>query len=319
MFLPFRRNIFLSRKQTIFTEFPYLYTYFNKDPALATTTIRIGGVPEHFNLPWHLAMEDQAFRDEGIQLMWKDYYGGTGAMTRALREDEADICILLTEGIITDIIKGNPSKIISQYVTTPLIWGIHTSVKNELRAYIDIFDKKYAISRFGSGSYFMPIIDAHSQGKKIQEDQFVVINNLDNAITSLTNLETDVFYWEKFTTKPQVDRGILRRVGEFPTPWPCFMIAATDRILKKSPEAIVKMLRIIHRYCDRFMETESAIDQISLKYMLLPEDVEEWYHRTEWATNGWVNNKMFKNVIFNLKVAGIIEPETEIPSLVWKR
>ena len=33
-------------------------------------------------------------------------------MNQALREGEADICILLSEGIIADILQGNPSKII---------------------------------------------------------------------------------------------------------------------------------------------------------------------------------------------------------------
>ena len=29
--------------------------------------IRIAGVPEHFNLPWHLAIEEGAFSDRGIE------------------------------------------------------------------------------------------------------------------------------------------------------------------------------------------------------------------------------------------------------------
>ncbi|MGA9239513.1 MAG: ABC transporter substrate-binding protein, partial [Robiginitalea sp.] len=28
--------------------------------------IEIAGVPEHFNLPWHLAMDEGAFRERGI-------------------------------------------------------------------------------------------------------------------------------------------------------------------------------------------------------------------------------------------------------------
>ena len=85
------------------------------------TKVRIGGVPEHFNLPWHLAMEKGKFAELGIEVEWISFPGGTGAMTRALREGTVDICILLTEGIISDILKGNPSKIISQYIKTPLV------------------------------------------------------------------------------------------------------------------------------------------------------------------------------------------------------
>jgi ABC-type nitrate/sulfonate/bicarbonate transport system substrate-binding protein len=33
--------------------------------------IRVGGVPEHFNLPWHLALENGLFESENINVEWK--------------------------------------------------------------------------------------------------------------------------------------------------------------------------------------------------------------------------------------------------------
>ena len=131
--------------------------------------IRIGGVPEHFNLPIHLAIEQKLFEQADIEIEWITYKGGTGQMTKALRANEVDVCILLTEGIIADIINGNPCKIISEYVTTPLIWGIHTSVQNKINREADIFDKKYAISRFGSGSHLMAIVHALEHSKTLSE------------------------------------------------------------------------------------------------------------------------------------------------------
>ena len=142
---------------------------------MSDTVIRIGGVPEHFNLPIHLATEHGDFKSENINLEWTDFYGGTGQMTKALREDEVDICILLTEGIIADIIKGNPSKIISEYVITPLTWGIHTGVNNALQPQDLLFDKQHAISRFGSGSHLISIVNANSKGHTMNADQFTVI------------------------------------------------------------------------------------------------------------------------------------------------
>ena len=123
------------------------------------TKIRLGGVPEHFNLPIHLAYQGGEFAKRGVDLEWITYKGGTGEMTKALREGKVDACVLLTEGIIKDIIAGNKCKIISLYVNTPLIWGIHTGAKNELKHHDEIFDKRIAISRFGSR--LTP--DAHSR------------------------------------------------------------------------------------------------------------------------------------------------------------
>lgn len=281
--------------------------------------IRLGGVPEHFNLPIHLAKERGVFSGRGVDLEWTDFGGGTGQMTKALRENEVDACILLTEGMITDIIKGNPSKIISEYVTTPLTWGIHTGVNNPIINYRDIFDKKYAISRFGSGSHLMAIVDAESKGHRLNKEQFTIIKDINGALPSLDRLETDVFYWEKYTTKPFVDSGQLRRVGEYNTPWPCFVIAATDKILKEQPDSIIRMLRTIHDECDKFMHDDTIVKMVSERYDQKMKDVERWYNSTEWAIHGWVSEKMMKSVIYHLQQAEIISQDEKIPDLVWKR
>jgi ABC-type nitrate/sulfonate/bicarbonate transport system substrate-binding protein len=281
--------------------------------------IRLGGVPEHFNLPIHLAKEKGIFSSRGVDLEWTDFGGGTGQMTKALRDNQVDACILLTEGMIKDIIKGNPSKIISEYVTTPLTWGIHTGVNNDLVNYRDIFDKQYAISRFGSGSHLMAIVDADSKGYQLNKEQFTIIKDINGALPSLDQLETDVFYWEKYTTKPYVDAGQLRRIGEYNTPWPCFVIAATDKILKEHPDSVIRMLRTIHDECDQFMHNESVIPEVSKRYNQQIKDVERWYNSTEWAIHGWVSEKMMRSVIYHLNTAGIIDENEEIPDLVWKR
>lgn len=286
---------------------------------MGLSKIRIGGVPEHFNMPVHLAIENGEFEKRGLDVEWITFKGGTGQMTKALREGEIDVCILLTEGIIADIIKGNPSKIISEYVITPLTWGIHTSVKNDLQHHEDIYDKRYAISRFGSGSHLMSIVDANLEGKKIEEAQFNVIKNLDGALESLAAQETDVFYWEKYTTKPWVDKGELKRIGEFITPWPCFMIAATNNVLEEQPENVIRLLRVIHDSCDSFMQSEEAIQIVSERMHQKPEDVARWFHSTEWSIHGWVSEKMLKSVMYYLKAADIVADNATTQDLVWVR
>jgi ABC-type nitrate/sulfonate/bicarbonate transport system substrate-binding protein len=281
--------------------------------------LRIGGVPEHFNLPIHLAIENGLFLSRGLEIEWIDFPGGTGQMTKALREDRVDVCILLTEGMIADIIQGNPAKILSEYVTTPLTWGIHTDAHNPLDRYQEIFDKQYAISRFGSGSHLMAIVDADSKGQHLNKEQFTVIGDLDGAMESLKRRETDVFYWEKYTTKPLVDAGVFKRVGEYNTPWPCFVIAGSDQILRKHPKGIIRMLRTIHDSCDMFMHNTGAIKMVSERYGQKIEDVQRWYHSTEWAIHGWVSDKMMQSVIFHLQAAGIIDQQEQQHELIWIR
>ena len=284
-----------------------------------TTTVRLGGVPEHFNLPVHLAIENGGFAERHVDVQWTTFAGGTGQMTKALRDGEVDACILLTEGIVKDIIAGCPAKIISVYVNTPLTWGIHTGTASTLRHHGEVYDRQYAISRFGSGSHLMAIVDATAHERRLSPKQFTVVGNLDGALASLGAGDTEVFYWEKFTTKPYVDAGRLRRIGEFVTPWPCFVVAATDEVLARAPQAIIRMLRTLHDSCDRFMERDDNIALVAERYGQRLPDVERWYHATEWATHGWVSDKMLRSVVHNLRVAGIVDAGEEIPELVWKR
>jgi hypothetical protein len=278
--------------------------------------IRVGGVPEHFNLPWHLAIENNLFQSQGIEIEWVTFRGGTGSMTKALRDNEIDVCILLTEGIISDIVKGNKSKIIGKYLNTPLIWGIFTGVNNPINHYGEIYESTYAISRFGSGSHLMPIVDANAKGIKIKEEQFNVIKNLEGALDSLTKQESDTFYWEKYTTKPYVDKGILKNLGDYVTPWPCFMIAATDKIIDSSREELKKMLDVIYFTSKQFMTSINSIEEVSKRYNQKYEDVEQWFHSTEWSTDNYISEKMLKNVIYTLTYAGIIDKKVSKKELV---
>ncbi len=278
--------------------------------------IRVGGVPEHFNLPWHLAIENNLFASQGLEIEWVVFKGGTGAMTQALRNNEIDVCILLTEGIVADIVNSNPSKIIGQYIKTPLIWGVFSGAKNPISHYGEIYKKQYAISRYGSGSHLMPQVDAFNKGLRLNDDQFTIIKNLDGALKSLSNIETDVFYWEKYTTKPYVDQGILKHLGDYVTPWPCFMITATDDAIATKEDALSKMLDVIYFTTKQFMSAVNTIEEVSKRYNQKIEDVENWFYSTEWAIDRKVSTKMVDNVLYTLKKAGIIEQTVPIKEIL---
>ena len=273
--------------------------------------IRIGGVPEHFNLPWHLAMEEGRFTEKNIKVEWTDFYGGTGAMTKALRANEVDVAIVLTEGIVADIIKGNPAKIIGQYIKTPLVWGIHTGKASQFNDANELKGQRYSISRFGSGSHIMTFVDANNRGWNPAEQQFVKVGNLDGAIKAMNGGEADALLWEKFTTKPYVDNGTLKRIGETVTPWPCFVIVARNEFLEQHPNEIKDLLAVIHRRNGESMYNHDAPTVfpalVAERYEQKLEDVQEWYGMTRWATNNLVPKTVLKNVMETLKDVGVIE------------
>jgi len=269
--------------------------------------IKVGGVPEHFNLPWHLCIEKKLFEKEGIQVEWIDFPGGTGAMCQALRQSEIDMAIILSEGIIYDILQGNPSHLLSWYVSSPLVWGIHsasTQVSNNIR---DFEGKRYAISRFGSGSHLMAYVDALNRNWKINEDQWVVVNHLDGALTSLTNHDSELFLWEKFTTKPYVDAGKLKRIGECPTPWPCFAVAARDEQIKAHKTSLQKVIQIVQNEAKLLKLDPLAVTNIADRYKLLETDVTKWFADVTWAQNMTIETEMLDTIQETLQKIGKIE------------
>ena len=247
------------------------------------TTIKIAGVPEHFNLPWQLSIEKGEFIANEIDLQWTDVPEGTGKLCQMLRNGETDIAVILTEGIIKDIIAGNQSKIVQIYVETPLIWGIHVAANSKFKTLSDLENTKVAISRLGSGSQLMSYVNANNQGWKTENLQFEIINTIDGAVEALTKGTADYFMWERFMTKPLVDSGVFRRIGDCPTPWPCFVIAVRNEILEKYPEIVTEILEIINSKTSNFKEIPNIKSILANKYHQKLEDIQEWLSLTKWS------------------------------------
>ncbi|MES2543298.1 MAG: substrate-binding domain-containing protein [Bacteroidota bacterium] len=283
-------------------------------------TIKIAGVPEHFNLPWHLCIQNNEFQSEGIDLEWTDVPEGTGKLCQMLRSKETDIAVILTEGIIKDIVAGNESKIVQVYVESPLIWGIHVDAKSPYKQLSDLKNKKVAISRIGSGSQLMAYVNAHNQsridpGWKTDNLKFEIVNTIDGAVEALSKGTADYFMWERFMTKPLVDKGIFRRIDDCPTPWPCFVIAVRNEILDTCPEIIEKILEIINNKTVSFKDIPNIDSILALKYNQKIDDIREWLSLTDWSQNQ-LNEGMLNKVQNQLLELAIIDKKGTFADIV---
>ena len=273
-------------------------------------TVRIAGVPEHFNLPWHLCIENGEFDEVAIDLQWTDVPEGTGKMCQMLREGETDMAVILTEGIVKDIAGGNESSIVQVYVQSPLIWGIHVDAKSEYQQLSDLENKKVAISRMGSGSHLMAIVNAKNQNWDTQNLQFEIVNTIDGAVDALSNGTADYFMWERFMTKPLVDNGTFRRIADCPTPWPCFVIAVRNEFLKNNKHVVDQILEIINNTTTEFKYIPSIDRTLASKYNQKLEDIQEWLKLTRWSqkkldkpTFDKVQNQLFELNLIAKKAA----------------
>lgn len=270
-------------------------------------SVRIIGVPEHFNLPWHLCIENGEFDEVGIDLQWTDIPEGTGKMCQMLRNNEADIAVILTEGIIKDIVSGNDSSIVQIYVQSPLIWGIHVDANSKFNKLTDLENTTSAISRIGSGSHLMSFINAKQQNWDTSTLKFEIVNTIDGAVEALNQGKADYFMWERFMTKPLVDNGTFRRIADCPTPWPCFVIAVRNEFLKNNASTVELILEIINNTTTEFKTIPSIDRTLASRYNQKLEDIQEWLRLTRWsqkkldnATFDKVQNQLFElNLIEN--------------------
>lgn len=271
--------------------------------------LNIGGVPEHFNLPWRLAIEDGKFREFGLNLHWADMSGGTGQMIRGLENKSIDIAVLLTEGITKAILQGLEATIIQVYVTSPLHWGVHVPYESSIENFDDLKDQTFAISREGSGSHLMSYVMAHQQNWPTENLKFNVIGDVYGGLWALEHNEAQAFLWEKYTTAPFTEQKKCRSIGEVVTPWPCFVIAVRNEVLNKHSDLLRQMCLTVNKRAKDMLTEPNIVDIISWRYNLRSSHVESWLTETVWNYDGIEYPLEFNKTVSYLKMLNLITEE----------
>lgn len=269
--------------------------------------LRIAGVPEHFNLPWLLALERRTFVRAGIELRWRTVPEGTGRMCAMLREGEVDLAVLVTEGAVRDILRGNPSRIIASYVDTPLTWGVHVGAGTSLHQVVDLEQVPFAISRFNSGSHLVAASYAHAHGWPVAESRFEVVDDLKGAVQRLAQPSPIAFFWEKYTTKHLVDAGAFRRIDEHRSPWPAFVLVASEAVLQQHPREVQRLLKVLRDHVKGLMEKKAAPEMIAQRYSMDLADAQDWFNGVKWNTDGKVDAVALDKVVASLVRAGMLD------------
>jgi hypothetical protein len=270
-------------------------------------TLRITGVPEHFNYPWKKVIARQPFLSEGIKLEWIDESRGSGQMNQALRENETELALILTESFLKDFEAGNPSKMIGFHVNSPLVWGIHIpggSIENSVN---ELKKHDFLISRLGSGSHLMAFVLAQRENWKTQDLEFKIVGNLPGALEHMNPAHPEIFLWEKFTTKPWVDSGEMKRIGEVPSPWACFVVVTSNAALKEFGEVIFQLRDLVYSEALKLKGTKSTISEISQAYELNEKDLEFWFAETNWATKPVISRKELNSSMEKMVELGILK------------
>lgn len=259
--------------------------------------LTITGVPEHFNLPWRLLLESDLPAQLKINARWQDQPAGTGAMAAALNNGETDLAVLVTEGAVAARRQpGCQFEIISFYTNSPLLWGMHVPADSDLNNPDDFRGRRYAISRYGSGSHLMAQVHARQQGWPVSEMDYVLVENLDGARAAFREQRAEVFFWEHFTTKPYVDNGEFRWLGDFPPPWPGFVVCANRDSFARHFQAIDALLEQVLIRAAELKQDPNTPDMIAERYGLQADDVREWLASTRWASERSLDQQVLERV-----------------------
>ena len=152
----------------------------------------------------------------------------------------------------------------------------------------------------------MSYVLADNNGWDPEALDFVVVDHLEGAVKALSEGMADYFLWERFTTKPIVDEGIFRRLGDCPTPWPCFVIAARTEIIKENAGLIRHVLDTINLYTSEFKKIPSIDRTLANRYEQQLEDIREWLDLTSWSQQQ-IEVQVINNVVDTLFKLKLVE------------
>jgi hypothetical protein len=279
--------------------------------------IKIGGVPEHFNLPWRLAIEEGHFAFLQQRVVWEDQPLGTGQMVEKLKNGQLDMAVLLTEGVIKAILQdGLDAAILQVYVSSPLRWGIHVPFASNIRTFDDLKGKTFAISRFGSGSHLMTFVKADFEAWDFNDLKFKVVGDVEACIQSLENNDCQGFLWEKYTTFPFTEKQRCGYIDEVITPWPCFVMAIPRNTNPEKIDQLKKMIEVVLQLAATLKTSDDVAELIGWRYNLRLGQVKNWLIETNWNYLCHNYDSELKRTVDYLVRLGLIEPNN---ALDWKQ
>jgi len=268
--------------------------------------LRVGYVREHFCSP--LLQFAAADQEQTFTLV--ECPSGTGQLISRLTNDEIDIAIALTDPLIAGIAKGSEAyKLVGSYVTSPLRWAVITGPDARYRQISDLRGTTLGISRSGSGSQTMAYVMALQQGWATEQLQFQINNDIRGLIDSVKDGSTSAFMWEWFTTKPFADAGECRFIGEVPTPWPSWLIAAhPTRAARSDAIAFLAGLSVhVRKFASPEQRAGPSVDFIQRTFGYPEEDVKAWIRAVEYPDDcASIPAHVISDTLAVLQKAGVI-------------
>jgi len=284
---------------------------------LTTTPIRIGGVPEHYNAPFH--------RVSNPDFTWISYPGGTGAMLEALEKDEIDMAVLLTEGIVKQSVCLNGMvKMFGTFVDNPLPWGVHVrpglfpNGMNDLNLQlINGGIVRFGISRFGSGSHLMAIVHASRLSDTVVPS-FHVVDNMAGAAAAMKAGEIDVFLWDITTADIHTREGIWEVIGTVSGDWPAFVFGVKSDMSKDMLDRLESCIANIGKSASSIKsgDKNETIEFLKSQHHISTDQAVEFLDRISWNCKLEIKKDLLDHVVSSLYSAKVIDRDSGLDDTI---
>ncbi len=222
--------------------------------------IKIGGVPEPFNLAWTEPLET---------VEWSYWPAGSGAMGRALLDGQLDAAFVLSESAVY-----HGLTIHSVQTPTPLIWGVYGKQNTSFRP------GRVAISRQGSGSHLMAQLFLAEQGYDLNGVQFLAKGSFEAMCQAIEEEKADFFLWEKNFALSHCKN--LNFYTYYQAGWPAFVLALAPGFdaLPQLEEA----LEHSYRRLEQWISDSKVGPLIQMRYGLDEPSTNIWLSENRWHT-----------------------------------
>jgi ABC-type nitrate/sulfonate/bicarbonate transport system substrate-binding protein len=227
-------------------------------------------------------------------------------MVAALNAGAIDVALLLTEAAVVGRAAGGQFEILSLYVESPLIWGIHVPAGLAVTRVSELEGLTFAISRYGSGSHLMSLALGLREAWPLDQFEFTVVGSLQGAVDAFAAGRASVFLWERFMTQPLVGQRIFSRLDDFIAPWPAFVVCASQRVLDRAATAVEQLVEAACDEAAALSASPTAGLEIAATYGLQRPAVEQWLSSTRWAAADSPPAEAIATADRMLSLAGII-------------
>ena len=241
-------------------------------------------------------------------------------MVIALRSNEIDLAVGLTEGFVAGLAKTSGYKLVGTYVTSSLRWAISTGPQREnVNGVKTLKNGKIGVSRLGSGSHVMGYVLADQEGwlreGKKEPFEIIPLQTFEHLRNGVRDETVDFFLWEHFTTKSYHDDGSIRRIGEISSPWPSWHVAARTEVVDEKLDAVWEA---VDKGVQYFWENEEEVVGLIGELGYSEEDARAWLKTVTFAegTKG-VSEDVVKGCRDILVKAGVMkEDEGDVEAMI---